>query len=115
MGVGAPADLIDAIARGVDLFDCVLPTRMGRHGTIFTTDGRLDLRRTLPIDPSGPLDPECDCVACQQYSAGYLHHLARAKEDLGLRLASIHNVRFLVRLVQAARQAIVDGSFGATA
>lgn len=111
MGVGAPDDVLEAIAHGVDLFDCVLPTRLGRNGAVFTTWGRMDLRSADLATSRGPIDPECDCLACRRFSVGYVHHLVRAREELGLRLASIHNVRFLIRLVADARRAIVDDRF----
>jgi queuine tRNA-ribosyltransferase len=111
MGVGSPDDVIAAIARGVDLFDCVLPTRLGRNGAVFTPSGRLDLRSSALAPRRDPIDPDCDCLACTQFTLGYLHHLVRAQEELGLRLASIHNVRFLVSLTVRARQAILAGGF----
>jgi len=109
MGVGTPEDLIEGISRGVDLFDCVLPTRLGRTGTVFSSDGELDLRQSRFRSLNGPIDSECDCRACTRFSLGYLHHLFRASEELAMRLASLHNVRFLVRLVANAREAICDG------
>jgi queuine tRNA-ribosyltransferase len=111
MGVGEPDDLLEAIARGVDMFDCVLPTRLGRNGTVMLPTGRLDLRRTALAGQSGPLDPACDCSVCARFSVGYLHHLVRSGEELGLRLASTHNVRFLLRLAEGARAAILAGRF----
>ncbi|MBM2810421.1 MAG: queuine tRNA-ribosyltransferase [Chloroflexi bacterium] len=111
MGVGAPSDLLEAIVRGVDLFDCVLPTRLGRHGAVLTPHGRLDLHRGSAAADGSPLDPGCDCPACTQFPVTYLRHLVRSGEDLGLRLASLHNLRFLTRLVERARGAIVNGTF----
>jgi queuine tRNA-ribosyltransferase len=111
MGVGAPGDMLAAIARGVDLFDCVLPTRLGRNGTVLTDSGALNLRASGLASCIGPLQAGCDCPACTRFSVGYLHHLVRAGEDLGLRLASLHNVRFLIRLSQQARRAICEGGF----
>jgi queuine tRNA-ribosyltransferase len=111
MGVGEPADVLAGIARGVDMFDCVLPTRLGRNGTVFTPDGRLDLRSRTLAGRTDRLDPSCDCEACTGFTLGYLHHLARARLDLGLRLASAHNIRFLIRLTEAARAALHRGSF----
>ena len=111
MGVGAPDDLIAGIRRGVDLFDCVLPTRLGRTGTVFTSQGEIDLRQSRFHLCEAPIDPECGCATCSQFSLGYLHHLFLAREELGMRLASLHNVRFLVRLVAEARRAILDGAF----
>jgi queuine tRNA-ribosyltransferase len=111
MGVGSPDDVVEAISRGVDLFDCVLPTRLGRNGAVFTDHGRLDLRNAALAARHDPIDPNCDCLACTRFSLGYLHHQIRAREELGLRLASIHNVHFLVRLARDARQAILEGRF----
>jgi queuine tRNA-ribosyltransferase len=109
MGVGFPEDLIEAISRGVDLFDCVAPTRMGRNGAAFTRDGRLNIKRTeFRTDPK-PLDPECDCAACTRFSRAYVRHLFVSDEILGLRLLSLHNVHFLLSLARAARQSIQNG------
>jgi queuine tRNA-ribosyltransferase len=109
MGVGFPEDLIEAIRRGVDLFDCVAPTRMGRNGAVFTRDGRLNIKRTeFRTDPR-PLDPECDCSACTRFSRAYLRHLFVSDEILGLRLLSLHNVHFLLSLARSARQSIQRG------
>jgi len=106
MGVGFPEDLIEGIRRGVDLFDCVAPTRMGRNGAAFTRDGRLNIKRTeFRTDPR-PLDPECDCSACTRFSRAYIRHLFVSDEILGLRLLSLHNVHFLLSLVAQARAAI---------
>jgi queuine tRNA-ribosyltransferase len=111
MGVGFPADLLEGIARGVDLFDCVAATRNGRHGTAWLPTGRLNVRGAMLKGSSEPLDPECDCEACTTYPRGYLRHLFVVEDILGLRLVSIHNVRFLVRLVERARARILDGTF----
>jgi len=109
MGVGFPEDLIEAISRGVDLFDCVAPTRMGRNGAVFTRDGRLNIKRTeFRTDPK-PLDPDCDCAACTRFSRAYLRHLFVSDEILGLRLLSLHNVHFLLSLARSARQSIQRG------
>ncbi len=109
MGVGFPEDLIEAIRRGVDLFDCVAPTRMGRNGAAFTHDGRLNIKRAeFRTDPR-PLDPDCDCSACTRFSRAYIRHLFVSDEILGLRLLSLHNVHFLLSLVRQARQAIGRG------
>ena len=113
MGVGFPEDLVESVRRGVDLFDCVAPTRMGRNGTAFTSDGRVNVRRAeLRADP-GPLDETCECTTCTRFSRAYLRHLFVADEILGLRLLSLHNVHFLVALMRRARAAILDGSFDA--
>ena len=109
MGVGFPEDLIEGIRRGVDLFDCVAPTRMGRNGAVFTRDGRLNIKRTeFRTDPR-PLDSECDCSACTRFSKAYIRHLFVSDEILGLRLLSLHNVHFLLSLARQARQAIRNG------
>jgi queuine tRNA-ribosyltransferase len=110
MGVGFPEDLIEAIRRGIDLFDCVAPTRMGRNGAVFTRDGRLNIKRTeFRTDPR-PLDTDCDCAACARFSRAYIRHLYVSDEILGLRLLSLHNVHFLLSLARQARQAIRSGN-----
>jgi len=111
MGVGFPADLLEGIARGVDLFDCVAATRNGRHGTAWLPSGRLNVRGAALKGSTEPLDPECDCETCTTYPRGYLRHLFVVEDILGLRLVSIHNVRFLVRLGEQARERILDGTF----
>jgi len=109
MGVGFPEDLIEAIRRGVDLFDCVAPTRMGRNGAAFTRDGRLNIKRAGYRTDPRPLDPECDCAACTRFSRSYIRHLFVSDEILGLRLLSLHNVHFLLSLAREARQSIKNG------
>jgi queuine tRNA-ribosyltransferase len=111
MGVGFPADLLEGIARGVDLFDCVAATRNGRHGTAWLPTGLINVRGAALKGSSEPLDPECDCETCTTVSRGYLRHLFVVEDMLGLRLVSIHNVRFLVRLGEQARARILDGTF----
>jgi queuine tRNA-ribosyltransferase len=106
MGVGFPEDLVAAVERGVDLFDCVAPTRNGRNGAAFTADGPLNIRNAAFRSDPGPLDADCDCETCTTFSRGYLSHLFRAQELLGLRLLSLHNVRFLTRLAADLRAAI---------
>ena len=111
MGVGFPEDLIEGVARGVDLFDCVAPTRMGRNGTAFTSTGRLNVRRAeLRADPR-PIDEMCSCSTCKRFTRAYIRHLFVADEILGLRLLSLHNVHFLVALMREAREAIRAGTF----
>ena len=110
MGVGFPEDLVEGVLRGVDLFDCVAPTRMGRNGAAFTSDGRLNIKRAQFRTDPRPLDESCDCSACRRFSRGYIRHLFVADEILGLRLLSLHNVHFLVRLMRDARAAIKDGT-----
>lgn len=109
MGVGFPEDLVAAVERGVDLFDCVAPTRNGRNGTAFTPDGPVNIRNAGHREDPGPLDPDCDCETCTTFSRGYLRHLFVAEELLGLRLLSLHNVRFLIRLAARMRAAIAAG------
>ena len=111
MGVGSPEDLVECVAQGVDMFDCVLPTRVGRNGAFFTREGRLDITKRRYMEATGPLDASCDCYACQRFSVGYLWHLFKAKELLGPRLASIHNLRFIMRLMEEIRQAISEHRF----
>ncbi len=111
MGVGFPEDLIEGVARGVDLFDCVAPTRMGRNGTAFTSTGRVNVKRAEWREDPAPIDQECDCTACTRFSRAYLRHLFVSDEILGLRLLSLHNVHFLVALMRRARRAILDGTF----
>jgi queuine tRNA-ribosyltransferase len=111
MGVGFPPDLLEGIARGVDLFDCVAATRNGRHGSAWLPTGRVNVRGAALRGASGPLDPECDCETCTTYPRGYLRHLFVVEDILGLRLVSIHNLRFLVRLGEQARARILDGTF----
>jgi queuine tRNA-ribosyltransferase len=113
MGVGSPEDLIEGIARGIDLFDCVLATRLGRNGALFTDDGRLHVRNAANRAIDDPVDPTCDCLACRQFTVAYLHHLFRNDELLGHRLATHHNIRYLSRLMERAREAIQAGRFGA--
>lgn len=111
MGVGFPEDLIAAVERGIDMFDCVAPTRNGRHGSAFTAEGRVIVRNVALKADDGPLDPTCDCETCTQYTRGYLRHLFMAEEMLGLRLLSLHNVRFLIRLAAEMRDSIHRGEF----
>jgi queuine tRNA-ribosyltransferase len=111
MGVGYPEDVIEAVRRGFDLFDCVAPTRNGRNGTAFTSLGRVNVKVARFADDARPLDPECDCYCCSQYTRAYLRHLFVCDELLGLRLLSLHNVRFLVTLTGLARAAILRGEF----
>jgi queuine tRNA-ribosyltransferase len=117
LGVGSPDDLLEGIERGVDMFDCVLPTRTARTGGLYTPAGRLNVRGARYRDERGPVDATCDCYTCRTFSAGYLHHLIRAEDDdsrgelLYYRLASIHNLRFLIRLMEDARAAILAGAF----
>ncbi|MBF0253752.1 MAG: tRNA guanosine(34) transglycosylase Tgt [Candidatus Omnitrophica bacterium] len=111
MGVGYPEDLFIGVERGVDMFDCVVPTRNGRNGTVFTSRGRLILRNAAFRRDRGPMDPKCPCEACQKYSLAYLRHLFMAREMLGLRLASLHNLTFFIKLLDDMRRSILDGRF----
>jgi queuine tRNA-ribosyltransferase len=111
MGIGDPEGVVEVIARGVDLFDCVLPTRLARTGSAFTSKGRINLRNARYADDLGPLDPECDCACCRTYTRAYLRHLVNQKEIAGMQLVSEHNLRVLVRLCERARAAIKAGAF----
>ena len=115
MGVGRPEDLVEAIARGVDIFDCVLPTREARHGSALTHEGRFNMRNKQFERDNRPIEDRCDCYACQHFSRAYIRHLMKAKEILGYQLLSIHNLNFLLNLVRDLRQAIIDdeGAFEA--
>jgi queuine tRNA-ribosyltransferase len=113
MGVGTPENLIEAVARGMDMFDCVLPTRNGRNASLFTRAGQISLRNAAFKDDFTPLDSECDCYACARYTRAYVRHLALAKEVLALQLASIHNLAFYLWLMRQMRQAIVEQRFEA--
>ena len=113
MGVGSPEDLWNGVARGVDMFDCVLPTRAARNGALYTPDGRINIRNASWKHEHRLIDVSCDCVACTQFTAAYVHHLFRSDEVLGLRLASVHNLRFLARQTEIMRDAIDAGRFDA--
>lgn len=113
MGVGFPEDLVEGVRRGVDLFDCVAPTRMGRTGTAFTSTGRVNVRNASLKTNSRPLDESCGCSTCGRFSRAYIRHLFIASEALGLRLLSLHNVHFMTSLMRDARGAIAKGTFGA--
>ncbi|MFZ0130384.1 MAG: tRNA guanosine(34) transglycosylase Tgt [Candidatus Dormiibacterota bacterium] len=113
MGLGTDAELLAAIALGVDMFDCVVPTRLARNGSALTPDGRLSLRNTAARDEYGPIDPECPCAACTGFSRAYLRHLFQAGEILAHRLVSLHNITHLARLMDGARSAIREGRFAA--
>jgi len=112
MGVGFPEDLLASVARGMDLFDCVAPTRNGSNGSAYTPDGPINIRNAGYRTDDAPVDATCDCETCRTYSRGYLRHLFAAEELLGLRLLSLHNVRFLIHLAKDARQQIEGGDFG---
>lgn len=112
MGVGSPDALVEGSIRGIDMFDCVLPTRIARNGTVMTSQGRLVVRNAKYVSDFGPLDPECDCYACRNYSRAYIRHLIKADEMFGLRLTTIHNLHFLVNLMANVRQAIREDRLG---
>jgi queuine tRNA-ribosyltransferase len=115
MGVGTPADLIEAVARGIDMFDCVMPTRHGRTGQLFTSEGAVNIRNSRYRTDTGPIDPACACYACRNYSRAYLSHLHRCNEILGARLATTHNLYFYQALMAEMRAAISEGRFAAFA
>ena len=111
MGVGAVNDLLEAVSLNIDMCDCVLPTRLARHGTLLTSHGRINIRKAMYKHDFSPLDEKCDCYCCRNYTRAYLNHLFRTEEGFGTRLLSIHNVRFLLRLMEDARRAIHEDRF----
>ncbi len=111
MGVGSPEDIVEAVARGIDIFDSALPTRVARNGAVFTWEGRHNIQNTVYSRMEQPVVPGCDCYTCRTFSAAYLHHLFSCDELLGYRLATIHNLSFIHNLVQKIRSAILDGTF----
>ena len=111
MGVGLPNDLVDAVSVGIDMFDCVIPTRNARNGMCFTRQGKLRLRNASLAEDFSPLDPTCPCKTCKNYSRAYLRHLLHSKETLGLHLATYHNIHFFLQLMREMRQSIIDGNF----
>lgn len=113
MGMGTPLDLLNGIERGIDMFDCVLPTRLGRNGSVYTSRGRINLKNARFIDDINPVDPDCDCPTCRKYSTAYLRHLYKAEEILAARLATMHNLWLYHRLIVESRQAILEGRFAA--
>ena len=115
MGVGTPADLVKAVARGMDMFDCVIPTRHARNGQLFTSEGALNIRNSRFQADTGPIDASCSCYACRHYSRSYLRHLQQCNEILGARLATIHNLHFYLQLMARTRTAIEAGRFAAFA
>ncbi len=113
MGVGSPEDLVECVSRGIDMFDCVLPTRVARNGSLYTADGRINVLAAKYRTMDAPLQEGCDCYTCGHFTAAYLSHLFRAKEVLALRLGSIHNLRFVLRLMEELRAAITGGQLAA--
>jgi queuine tRNA-ribosyltransferase len=111
MGVGSPEDIVEGVARGIDIFDSALPTRVARNGALFTGQGRRNIRNAAFSQMDKAIDPDCDCYTCRTYSAAYLSHLFRSEELLGLRLATIHNLRFISNLMQRIRNTVLDGTF----
>jgi len=111
MGVGTPEDLVENVERGVDMFDCVMPTRNARNGTLFTSFGKINIKAAKFCLDEGPIDPECDCHTCKNYSRGYISHLFRAKELTYFRLASLHNLHYYLTLMKQMREAIIQGRF----
>jgi queuine tRNA-ribosyltransferase len=115
MGVGRPEDLIAAVARGIDMFDCVMPTRHARNGHLFTHTGVLNIRNAAHASDTGPIDPDCGCYTCRHYSRAYLRHLDKCNEILGARLNTLHNLHFYLDLMRRMRQALDEGRFGSFA
>jgi len=110
MGVGTPEDIVEAVRNGIDLFDCVLPTRNARNGWLYTRHGDVKIRNARHRADTGPLDPACACYTCRNFSRAYLHHLQRANEILGARLATIHNLHYYLNLMAELRAAIAEGA-----
>ena len=111
MGVGAPEDVVECVARGIDIFDCAMPTRVARNGALYTPTGRVDIENAVYSEQEDPIDATCNCYTCRNFSAAYLHHLFRSKELLAYRLATIHNLAFMSNLVQSIRNSILNGFF----
>jgi len=111
MGVGKPDDIVEAVRRGIDMFDCVLPTRSGRNGQAFTADGPINMRNARFAEDQNPIDPDCACPTCGSYSRAYVHHLVRSGEILGAMLMTEHNLWFYQALMQGLRDAIAEGRF----
>lgn len=111
MGVGTPLDIVNGIAAGIDMFDCVLPTRNARNGTLYTSQGKINIKRREYAEDDGPLDPQCGCYACRTFSRAYLRHLYVSKELLAFRLNSLHNLTYFLNLVRGARQAILEDRY----
>jgi queuine tRNA-ribosyltransferase len=112
MGVGTPMNLIEAVSRGIDFFDCVMPSRNARHGHVFTWDGIRNLMNAKYIKDTAPIDSQCGCETCQNYSLAYIHHLFKAQEMLAMRLAVMHNLYFYNTLMAKIRSALDEGKFG---
>jgi len=113
MGVGTPEDLVENVSRGIDMFDCVMPTRNARNGTLFTSFGKVNIKKAMYTTDEGPIDPECACMVCQTYSRAYLRHLYRAREITYFRLGTIHNLYYYLNLMKEMREAIEENRFDA--
>jgi len=111
MGVGEPFDILEGVERGIDMFDCVLPTRIARHGNAFTRDGKMNIKNAKYKDDFAPIESDCDCYACKNYTRAYIRHLITSNETFGARLLSIHNIRFLIKLTEEIREAIKNDNF----
>ena len=111
MGVGEPVDIIEGVKRGIDMFDCVLPTRIARHGNAFTRNGKINIKNAKFKEDFTPIEDGCDCYACKHYTKAYIRHLITAQETFGARLLSIHNIRFLIRMTEEIRDAIEQDCF----
>jgi queuine tRNA-ribosyltransferase len=115
MGVGYPQDIVAGVLRGIDMFDCVMPTRHARTGHLFTATGVINIRNAVHQRDTGPIDPQCTCTTCQHFSRAYLRHLDRCNEILGVRLATLHNLHFYLDLMRRIRAAISEGRLAALA
>jgi len=111
MGIGHPEDIMQGVESGVDMYDCVIPTRYGRNGTAFTSEGKIVIRNAPYIEDFHPLDPECDCYCCKNFSRAYLRHLFNTEEILGLHLVSMHNIYFFLEMMRRSREAIAVDRF----
>lgn len=111
MGVGEPFDILEGVERGIDMFDCVLPTRIARHGNAFTRDGKMNIKNAKYKDDFAPIESDCDCYACKNYTRAYIRHLITSNETFGSRLLSMHNIRFLIKLTEEIREAIKNDNF----
>jgi queuine tRNA-ribosyltransferase len=111
MGVGAPEDIVECVRRGIDIFDCALPTRVARNGALYTKTGRVDIMNAGFREQREPIEADCTCYTCRHFSVAYLHHLFRSRELLAYRLATIHNLAFMSNLVRSIRIAILNGTF----
>ncbi len=111
LGVGSPEDIFEGVGRGIDLFDCALPTRVARNGTFLTREGRVNIRNARYIEDRGPVEEQCSCYACEHFSRAYLRHLVMAREILGLHLATLHNLHFMLSLMKEIREAVLQGVY----